>query len=62
MFVPKESPKPPPIHRDYLWRCLRRGVSRFRNDAGLNCHRSCGYLVHPRVGEEIARWWRGEGA
>jgi hypothetical protein len=30
----------------------------FRNDHGLNVHRSYGYLVNPRVGEGIARWWR----
>jgi len=29
VFVPGKSPKPPPaIHREYLWRCLRRGVAR----------------------------------
>jgi hypothetical protein len=22
-------------------------------------HRSYGYLVNPRVGEVIARWWKG---
>ena len=33
----------------------------FRNDQGLNVHRSYGYLVNPRVGEVIARWWK-EGA
>lgn len=32
----------------------------FRNDHGLNPHRSYGYLVHPRVGEVVARWCRGE--
>ncbi len=32
----------------------------FRNADGLNCHRSYGYLVNPRVGELIAQWWRGE--
>lgn len=32
----------------------------FRNEEGLNVHRSYGYLVQPRVGEAIARWWRGE--
>lgn len=31
----------------------------FRNAQGLNVHRSYGYLVNPRVGEVIARWWRG---
>jgi hypothetical protein len=30
----------------------------FRNDQGLNVHRSYGYLVNPRVGEVIASWWR----
>lgn len=30
----------------------------FRNDDGLNCHRSYGYLVNPAVGEVISRWWR----
>lgn len=29
VFVPGKSPKPPPArHREYLWRCLRRGVAR----------------------------------
>jgi hypothetical protein len=31
----------------------------FRNEEGLNVHRSYGYLVNPRVGEVIARWWKG---
>lgn len=31
----------------------------FRNDQGLNVHRSYGYLANPRVGEIIARWWTG---
>ncbi len=31
----------------------------FRNAEGLNVHRSYGYLVNPRVGEVIAKWWRG---
>jgi len=30
----------------------------FRNEQGLNVHRSYGYLVNPRVGEVIARWWK----
>ena len=30
----------------------------FRNDRGLNVHRSYGYLVNPRVGEVIAKWWK----
>jgi hypothetical protein len=31
----------------------------FRNQEGLNLHRSYGYLVNPRVGEVIANWWKG---
>lgn len=31
----------------------------FRNERGLNVHRSYGYLVNPRVGEAIVRWWKG---
>ena len=30
----------------------------FRNDAGLNCHRSYGYLVNPAMGKVIADWWQ----
>lgn len=30
----------------------------FRSDAGLNCHRSYGYLVNPAVGNVIAQWWK----
>jgi hypothetical protein len=30
----------------------------FRNDEGLNCHRSYGYLVSPAVGSIIANWWK----
>ena len=30
----------------------------FRNDAGLNVHRSYGYLVNPAVGYVISDWWR----
>lgn len=29
----------------------------FRNDEGLNCHRSYGYLVNPAVGKVISDWW-----
>lgn len=29
----------------------------FRNEDGLNFHRSYGYLVNPAVGEVIANWW-----
>lgn len=30
----------------------------FRNNVGLNCHRSYGYLVNPAVGSIIAEWWK----
>ena len=30
----------------------------FRNEAGLNAHRSYGYLVNPAVGKIIADWWK----
>ena len=30
----------------------------FRNDEGLNVHRSYGYLVNPAVGYIISDWWR----
>jgi len=30
----------------------------FRNDQGLNVHRSYGYLANPRLGEVIAKWWK----
>ena len=30
----------------------------FRSDAGLNCHRSYGYMVSPAVGSIIADWWK----
>jgi hypothetical protein len=30
----------------------------FRSDAGLNCHRSYGYLVNPAVGSIISQWWK----
>lgn len=29
----------------------------YRNEKGLNCHRSYGYLVNPAVGKIIADWW-----
>ncbi len=29
----------------------------FRNEDGLNVHRSYGYLVNPRVGKAISEWW-----
>lgn len=31
----------------------------FRNDSGLNVHRSYGYLVNPVVGRLVADWWSG---
>lgn len=31
----------------------------FRNEQGLNVHRSYGYLVNPAVGAVIAAWWEG---
>jgi pimeloyl-ACP methyl ester carboxylesterase len=30
----------------------------FRNERGLNVHRSYGYLANPDVGKSIAEWWR----
>ena len=30
----------------------------FRNQHGLNVHRSYGYLAHPEVGRVVAEWWR----
>lgn len=36
-----------------------RGIYNFfRNEDGLNVHRSYGYLVNPAVGRIIADWWR----
>jgi len=36
-----------------------KGIYNFyRDDAGLDCHSSYGYLVNPAVGEIIAQWWR----
>lgn len=34
----------------------------FRSDLGLNVHRSYGYLVNPRVGEIVAKWWKADPA
>lgn len=33
----------------------------FRGPAGLNVHRSYGYLVQPAVGRVVAGWWRASG-
>ena len=30
----------------------------YRNEKGLNCHRSYGYLVNPAVGKVVADWWQ----
>lgn len=30
----------------------------FRNQNGLNVHRSYGYLAHPYIGRVVADWWR----
>jgi hypothetical protein len=30
----------------------------YRNDEGLNVHRSYGYLVHPVVARLVTRWWK----
>ena len=34
----------------------------FRNERGLNAHRSYGYLVEPHVARAVAGWWQGNGA
>lgn len=40
-----------------------RGVfNYFRNEQGLNEHRSYGYLVESHVARTIAGWWRGDDA
>lgn len=62
----------PEIRNDYLPmlqnRCveaiedLHSGVfGYFRNEEGLNAHRSYGYLVEQHVGRTIAAWWQGDG-
>lgn len=33
----------------------------FRNQHGLNVHRSYGYLAHPLIGRWVADWWRAGG-
>ncbi len=33
----------------------------FRNQDGLNVHRSYGYLAHSQIGRVIAEWWRAGG-
>ena len=32
----------------------------FRNQDGLNVHRSYGYMAHPYIGRVIAEWWRAD--
>ncbi len=32
----------------------------FRNQGGLNVHRSYGYLAHPYIGRVVADWWRAD--
>lgn len=34
----------------------------FRNEQGLNAHRSYGYLVEQHVARAILAWWQGDGA
>jgi hypothetical protein len=34
----------------------------FRNERGLNAHRSYGYMVEQHVARAILAWWQGEGA
>ena len=36
----------------------REVYTAFRNDEGLNPHRSYGYLVHPAVAGAVVEWWR----
>ncbi|MDH4134978.1 MAG: hypothetical protein OEV31_09300 [Gammaproteobacteria bacterium] len=33
----------------------------FRNEEGLNAHRSYGYLVEPHTARAIVNWWQGNG-
>ena len=33
----------------------------YRDEKGLNCHRSYGYMVNPAVGKVIADWWQLSG-
>ena len=64
---------PDPTVRDDFKAMLKLGVvesitdvngglfNYFRNERGLNAHRSYGYLVNPRVGEVIVNWWKEGG-
>jgi len=38
--------------------CKKDVYTFFRNEEGLNCHRSYGYLVNNHVGKIIADWWK----
>ena len=66
LFVPGKNPKPPVdltlgVIQSIAY--MDGGIFNFfRNDLGLNVHRSYGYLVNPRVGEVIARWWKADPA
>lgn len=37
-------------------------LNHYRDDKGLNVHKSYGYLVNPSVAQIIADWWREAGA
>lgn len=62
----------PEIRNDFL-PMLRQGCSEaiedrhqgvfnyFRNEQGLNEHRSYGYLVEQHVARAVASWWQGDG-
>jgi hypothetical protein len=30
----------------------------YRNDMGLNVHRSYGYLIHPVIARLVTSWWK----
>jgi hypothetical protein len=54
-----------PILRDHCIESIEdrhRGVfGYFRNQKGLNAHRSYGYLVEQHVARAITAWWQGDG-
>jgi hypothetical protein len=33
-------------------------MNNYRDDKGLNVHKSYGYLANPHVAQVIADWWR----
>ena len=46
VFVPGKSLKPPPdVHREYLWRALVRGASRYDADAGDVLRSTCRFRL-----------------